>query len=265
MSTFEKNAVIDSLTDHWRSCGVSNGETLLIHTSLRRIIRHFLKQGVRLDSNDILQTFLNAVGNSGTLLLPTFNISVQPLVKFDVRKSPSQMGALTELARQRRDSIRTQHPLLSFAVIGKRKNEFADLADYTGIGHSSPFARLLHLDGRIGVLGLPENESMSFYHHVEYMLDADHRHEVKFEAEVTQNNNSTVKRSHAFYARRRDDGIVTNVEPMGNSLWDKGFYSGERFDEGLGFRSVRAIDVFRETAKVVVSGNARGMLYDYEF
>lgn len=55
---------------------------------------------------------------SGTLLFPSFNFEFTESVPFDIKTTPSHMGALTEAARMHSQAIRTGHPIYSFAAIG---------------------------------------------------------------------------------------------------------------------------------------------------
>lgn len=254
------NQLRRELVATWRAAGIEDGNVVLVHSSLKPTILRCREKGMDCTPTDILESFIAAVGQKGTLLLPTFNINVQPLVRFDIRHSPSKMGIVTEIARQREDFLRTRHPVLSFAVHGRLARDFERCDDYTGIGHQSVFARLHVEDGLIAILNLRENDSMSFYHHVERTLGVDYRWTIDFEAEVTDGQ-GCYRRKHGFYARKRDDGVVTSVDRMGERLWQQGCYCGDRWNEGSGLRTIRAHDVFRHTVEVIRDGEAKSYLY----
>ncbi len=253
---------VDYLAGCWAKAGVCRGDVLLLHSSITKTIGRARRKGVPIAPMELLRSFLQSVGEEGTLLLPTFDINVSPLVRFDIRNSPSKMGALTECARSYPGAVRTRHPILSMAAIGKKAAAFGECDDYTGIGKGSPFERLLELDGRIAVLGLKENDSMSFYHYVENVNGAAHRWTIGFETEFVDWDGSVSMKKHGFYARRRDEGIVTNVEPMARLLWEKGLYAGEPHTEGAGLRTILAKDVYRETEQIIREGKSEGNLYE---
>ena len=77
------------------------------------------------------------------------------------------MGSLTEYVRKNKNIIRTGHPIYSFGVIGAKENKFKDVNNVSGYGKDSPFSILTSLDGKIAVLGLNEQRSMTYYHYVE--------------------------------------------------------------------------------------------------
>ena len=98
-------SVVAQLSQQWRQCGVEPGDTLLVHSDLRRTLRTARKSGHRLTPEDVLESFLDAIGPDGTLLLPTFNFDFTSGKPFDIRQTPSQMGVLTEAGRQQARNI----------------------------------------------------------------------------------------------------------------------------------------------------------------
>src|SRR5262245_31554345 len=77
-------------------------------------------------------------------------------------------------------AVRTGHPIYSFAAIGKRADEFRGVRNFSGYGEDSPFGVLHHADGRMAVLDLPDNDSMTFYHYVEESCSAPYRYHKRF-------------------------------------------------------------------------------------
>lgn len=247
----------DSIFELWSDLSISGGDMLLVHSSMHRIMRTY---GV--SPKQVIDYFLERVGPEGTLLFPTFNINVEPHLVFDLIRTPSKMGTLTKAAMNDNRFTRTLHPILSFAVAGKHREHLRSLDSYTGIDEDSVFATLHKNDAKIAIIDLAENDSMSFYHHVESCIGVDYRWVINFEAEIVLENGDSLRRKQGFYARRRDDGVTTAVNPMGEHLWTLGYYSGMRPGEGHGTRVIGARRLYSETAAVIQSGRAEGMLYE---
>jgi aminoglycoside 3-N-acetyltransferase len=55
--------------------------------------------------------------------------------------------------------------------------------------------------------------------------------------------------------------VLTAVNPMGEKLWLKGLYSGQRPGIGVGMRVISATSVYSETSAVITAGTALGLLY----
>ena len=257
-------SIENELTSQWQSSGIKNGDTVLLHSNVSNTLRRIRKMGEKPSLEIILNSFLNAVGPKGTLVLPLFNFDFTQGVAFDLHETPSHMGALTELARNHPNAIRTGHPIYSFAVIGANASIFDGTKNFSGYGKDSPFAILHELKGKIAVLDLPDQNSMTFYHYVEETCDVPYRYHKTFTALYKDTNGSFKKQTFGLFVRDIDAGVHTKVNPMGELLWDKGLYQGSRPKVGTGLRTIDAEALFDETKKIIDSGNAKGLLYDIQ-
>lgn len=227
---------ISHLTDAWTAAGIETGDAVLIHSSCKRIAKLL---GSPDPIGDILASFRRAVGPRGMLLFPLFNFdwcAGKP-------RGQSEMGALTERAEIQPDATITQHPVYAFAIIGRYPWPLNNKSAY---GEHSPFAWLHECGGKIAVLDLDERNSMTSYHYVEEMLKVPYRFMKDF-------------RGWTIYVRQ--DGVKTDVYPMGEILWDRGIWKGEREGVGYGLRVAKMNEIFDATAEIIRSGKAEGTLY----
>lgn len=248
----------ETLAKSWNACGINLGDIVLIHSSLRRTLT---------DNNttpqEVFESFLDAVGPTGTVLFPLFNFDFTKGTPFDIRSTPSQMGTLTEAARRYPGAIRSGHPIYSFAVIGPQAEKF-EVDNFSGYGSDSPFAILKELDGKIAVLDLSDLNSMTFYHHIEEMHQVSFRYHKEFTADYTDANGVTSNRTYGLFVRDLERGVLTDVNDMGELLWEQGLYSGSRPNEGAGLRTISARAMYAAVAEVIESGRAEGLLYSIE-
>jgi len=256
-------SVAHLLARQWRDAGVQPGETLLLHSSLRRTTRAVVRAGGQVGeaAEIVLDSFLEALGPDGTLLLPLFNFDFTSGAGFDIRATPSQMGALTEAGRMRPGAVRTGHPIYSFAVLGARTADFRGVENFSGYGADSPFAMLRAMGGRIGVLDLPDQHSMTFYHHVEEMKAAPWRFHKTFEGDWIGSDGVRATRRFGLFVRDLERGVVTDVDAMGEQLWSSGLYHGDRPGQGTGLRLIDANALFGAVGEVIDQGKAEGLLY----
>jgi aminoglycoside 3-N-acetyltransferase len=257
-------ALKQQLTSEWHAAGVAKGDMLLIHSSAARTLRRISKMAGSVDPSVVIESFLDAVGELGTLLLPLFSFEFPKGVTFDIRNSPSQMGAITEIGRSWPGAVRTGHPMYSFAVLGKDAEMFRGLKNFSGYGEDSPFGVLHRRSGKIGVLDLPDQHSMTFYHYVEESMNAPYRYHKIFTGRYIDEEGVETSRSFGLFVRRTDQGVVTHVNPMGEILWEKGLYTGCRPSQGCGLRVISSASMFDEVAAVLRSGRAKGLLYEVE-
>jgi aminoglycoside 3-N-acetyltransferase len=162
----------DALSAALRRVGLVPGDTVMVHSSFDRFA------GFAGKPSDVIRTLQEMVGPTGTLLMPTLpftGTAVQHASRglvFDVQRTPSQVGLLTELFRRSPGVARSVHPTHPVAAWGARVTEL--LANHhlarTPCGEGTPFARLVDHDGRILFLGAGI-ESMTFFHYVEEVLE----------------------------------------------------------------------------------------------
>lgn len=253
---------VNWLKKRWLSAGVEEGDTLLLHSNIMRTLGVLRRNGYKPSAKAILESFIQSVGEQGTLVFPLFNFDFRSGVQFDIRTSKSHMGALTEEARNHPNAVRTGHPIYSFCAIGKHASKFEGLDNVSGYGADSPFAMLRELDGKIAVLDIIENGSMTFHHHVEEMMLVNYRYMKYFEGDYIDRNGSKTKKSYSIYVRDLDSKVETNLEPIGVKLWEASIYKGDLPNTETGLRIASANEVFEFVSNVIAEGNALGNLYE---
>jgi aminoglycoside 3-N-acetyltransferase len=155
-----------------RRVGVMTGDTVLVHSSFDRFAAFLGKP------TEIIAVLQEAVGNTGTLLMPTLPFTgtaveyVKKGLVFDVKKTPSQMGFLTEMFRRSSGVVRSVHPTHAVAAWGRLAVEMVrdHAAAGTPCGRLTPYGRLLEHDGKILFLGT-DISVMTFFHAVEEILE----------------------------------------------------------------------------------------------
>jgi len=253
--------VVKTLCDRWRSAGLAEGEVLLLHSRLSPTLRRLVALGARPSPDLVIRSFLDVLGRQGTLLLPLFNFDFTKGFPFHIRSTPSQMGVLTECGRTWPGVIRTGHPIYSFAVIGNKVDLFRGIKNFSGYGADSPFGMLRQIGGKIGILDLPDQNSMTFYHHVEESCNVSYRFHKTFTGLYTGEDDIERQENFGLFVRDVEAGVVTHVNPMGERLWSLGLYQGDRPNEGCGLRTISATALFEAVAEVIHAGKANGLLY----
>jgi aminoglycoside 3-N-acetyltransferase len=262
MRTTEADAV-KLLCQDWLRAGLGNGDTVLVHSSIRRTLARLITMGCKPNCDLVIESLIQAVGNDGTLLFPLFNFDFTSGTAFNIAKTQSQMGALTESARLWKSAVRTGHPIYSFAVIGAAAEKFRSVNNFSGYGADSPFAILNQMKGKIAVIDLPDSSSMTFYHHIEEMLNVPYRYHKTFSAHYYGWDGIGEDKTYGLFVRDLVTQVFTDVNPMGEKLWSSGYYSGDRPGEGSGMRVIKASDIFEACKEVILAGKAEGLLYRF--
>ena len=238
MLTFEK------LVEGFRELGVAEGDTLLVHSSYKSFGE------VDGGPQTVIRALEAALGTDkdGTLIMPTFNFDFNKGVPWDVRTTPSKMGVLTELVRLDPRAKRVFHPFYSFAILGKHAEMLGGLKYKSAYERNSVFGKLRDLDGKIMVIGLSYNDSMTFFHHIEQLEGVDYRFLKQFTGEVTDENGNTYTDTFEMLVRDIDKGVMTMVDPMGALMEEAGIIKIRKIGEA-DVKLMKANEVYAFTAR----------------
>src|SRR5947209_7822942 len=109
--------------------GLKEADTVFIHSSLDQLNLGF-------EVPRVLPVIQQITGEKGTCLFPTYPRpkSYEFLSRgevFDVRRTPSYTGLLTEIARRDRNALRSLHPTKSVCAIGQHAKELVSTHQYS--------------------------------------------------------------------------------------------------------------------------------------
>ena len=117
----------------------------------------------------VLDALLEVVGDSGTLLVPTFCLSYARYGEpYYHEKTPSEVGPFSEYFRKRGGVIRSLHPMLSIAGIGINAAAILENIGKSGYGVCSPFMRFNDYRVKFLCLGIPLPRGITYLHHLEH-------------------------------------------------------------------------------------------------
>ena len=132
-----------------RQAGISSGQIVLSHSNIGFF-------GIPSEGNDretadriVLEGFLDVLGKSGTLIVPTFTYSFCKNETFDPDLSQSTCGPWSEYVRTQSTARRSLDPLFSVAAIGKQSREMTKDRPLECFGKGSFWERFLRADGVI--------------------------------------------------------------------------------------------------------------------
>ncbi len=256
----EKKLIVNELSKRWIKSGLCEGDIFLLHANIRRLLFEFKKKKISLNIKIIIDSFLNVIGKNGTLLMPLFNFDFTTEKFFSLNKTISKMGSLSENFRINYKVLRTKHPVYSFGVLGENVKKF-DTNNFSAYGVDSPFDILRKLNGKIGVLDLAEQNSMTFYHHIEEMNNVNWRYHKTFKGIYEEFDGKISEKKYSIFVRDLDKGVITYVENAGELLWKNGLYKGFRKNTGTGLRILDTIDTFNFISEIIQKGKAEGVLY----
>ena len=177
--TLERAPITESMIRRdLTAIGVERGTTLAMHSSLSAI------GWVLGGAPSVVRALLDDVGEAGNLAMPAasphcadpatwrepkvpdawIEEARENLPPFDMRTTPTTMGAIPETFRNWPGTLRSAHPLESVCARGPRAEQITRVHPIAfSEGPGSPFARLYELDSRILLLGVGFNRCTALH------------------------------------------------------------------------------------------------------
>ncbi len=165
-SVLSKEDLIQDLIE----AGITNDDLLMVHSSLRKIGK--IENG----ANTLIEALLHCIGTNGTLAMPSFPIREDAATTiqkgnftFDQLNTPSQMGMVTEIFRKMPGVKRSFHPTHPVCARGPLADHLTNshFGELTPFSENSPFRKLCNQNGKILLIGVTMNQSLTNLHTLE--------------------------------------------------------------------------------------------------
>ncbi len=153
-------------------------QILMVHSSINGLLPMYKGNAL-----ELLKALIEYCGPNRTLVMPAFNFgearegargTLKRNPRFDLRRTPSQMGLLTELFRRSKGVLQSRHPVYRVAALGPHAQELIRGHENapSGMGKGTPFDYMAQHNARI--IGIGKTfQVMTQTHHVESLLGSD--------------------------------------------------------------------------------------------
>lgn len=188
------------VTDALLSIGVTQGKVVLVHPDAI-VAAQFSPMPDERRLALLIEAVEAAIGDSGTLVIPTFSYSFTKGEPFDVLHTPSSVGMVSEWFRTQPGVCRSADPIFSFASRGPRAEELCAIPVQECFGANSVFAALHQWNAEIVDLGCSLSRGGTFVHYVETAHAVDYRYSKVFSGTVILPNGQTCERSVVYNVR----------------------------------------------------------------
>jgi aminoglycoside 3-N-acetyltransferase len=182
------------------SIGVSEGKVALVHPDAI-VAAQFPPMPNEQRLEFLIEAIQAAIGASGTLVIPTFSYSFTKGEPFNVLKTPSSVGMVSERFRMLPGVCRSADPIFSFASRGPRARELCALPVQECFGADSVFAALHRWNAEIVDLGCSMSRGGTFVHYVETAHGVDYRYNKGFSGTLILPNGQSCECSVTYNVR----------------------------------------------------------------
>lgn len=151
--------------------GIEQGDTVIVHSGWSPF------NGFQGTVQDAIRVFKEAVGPDGNLLMvsmPYRNAAYEYFEKlkcFNVNRTTSRMGMMSEVFRRQKDVLRSLHPAHPVLAWGKDAEWFIREHENCifSCGEGSPFEKLALKNGKVVFFDVEFN-NMTFIHYIEHVI-----------------------------------------------------------------------------------------------
>lgn len=203
---------LDRYAEHMR---IRQGDTILISHDARKMMWDAVSNHQKVDLNRFIDGLIEAVGDEGTVIFPTYNWDFCGGKPFDIRNTPCKTGILGIEALKREDFIRTKHPIYSFAVHGRFADELEAMENKDSFGLDSPFAFFKNNNVTNYVIDVSLQHCFTFAHFVEEHSGlVKHRYIKDFTAKYIDESGKESMRTYSMFVRDLDMNVETTIDPI---------------------------------------------------
>ena len=220
--------------DFLQGVGVEKGDIIDVSSDMANVLMYCRRIGVRLVPDHLIDALQELVGPEGTVMIRTFTWDFCHGEPFDIRTSPSRVGALGNSAMKRTDFQRTKHPIYSWMVWGARAEELLQMDQPSAFGPGSVFDFLDINHAKQLTLGNTSSDSTTQMHHVEAACKVPYRFDKPFTGEYTDYNGNTSRKTYSMHVRPLNLKVVnTEVDrdERGEELEKRGIMKVKHLDE----------------------------------
>lgn len=151
--------------------GIKKGDTVMIHSSFKHIDAK---------AEDFINFIKEYITEEGNILMPTHpKLAIENGIQvYDIDKSPSTTGYLTEVFRKSKGVLRSHHPFSSVAAWGKDRDYFLanNLNDKNPLPHGiySPYYKMTEKNSKSFCIGAIRKVNATVFHVAEEVLDEEY-------------------------------------------------------------------------------------------
>ncbi len=216
-----KELKIDRIVNY---LGVDKGDIVFLSSDIKRIVyEEYNRTGELPNMNILIDSFINAIGTEGTLILPTYNWDFCHGTPFDWRKTKGRTGSLGNLCLERCDFKRTKHAIYSYVVWGKYKEKLCSIDYKSSFGRNSIFGFMDRHHAKHVMLDVNFNRAFTFLHYAEEKVsNLCYRFIKDFTGEYIDENGKKTIKTYSMLVRNLLVGVKVDMTLFEQEMIDAG-------------------------------------------
>lgn len=249
--------------DFLSGVGIEKGDILDVASDLVSIMSYCKKQRLSFSPERLIDTLEDMVGAEGTVMIRAFTWDFCRGEGFDIQHSPSRVGALGNVAMKRDDFQRTRHPIYSWMVWGRHRDELCGMENVMSFGKGTPLDFLVKNDAKYVTVGNPSTRGMTLMHHVESLCQVPYRYEKVFEGEYIDALRKRSVRRYSMFVKPLNYSIEDIKDEKSTLFWD-GMYSCVKWYDGSLSVKIASCPQIKEKGMEEILENDGATLFRFE-
>ncbi len=182
----KKFSLKKELSDLLDKFKIKKGNSIVLHSNSAGLFQYGFQK-----KNEVYETFINTlierVGASGTIIIPTYNYDFTKNKLYDKNKTLSKVGLFSNFLLKKKSFYRTYDPIFSHIVIGKDKNKIEKCKISECFGDKSIFSHMHKLNYKIICFCCSPNK-ITFIHYIEKNMMVNYRYNKIFNGYIKKKN-----------------------------------------------------------------------------
>ena len=178
---------------------VLSGDVIMIHGDA--IVAAQLEGNKSKKIYNFIKEIISFLGKKGTIVFPSFTYSSTKSEIFNVQKSQSVVGLLSESFRKYDGVVRSKNPIFSVCSFGKYKRDFEYSCINDCFGENSCFGLLHSYGGKL--INIACNFEVTYLHYVEQKKKISYRYFKKFNGEILDNGKKSFVETRYFVGKKK--------------------------------------------------------------
>lgn len=230
---------------------IQKGNTIYIESDIFELLKYSKVKNIKIKVvlNQFLSLLKQLIGVNGIIICPSFSYSWALNKKnniFDVKKTKAKTGIFAEFLRIGKNSFRTEDPIFSFTIYGKKKKNFLDLSN-DSFGKNSLFDKINNENTWL-ISFLVKKFDPTFVHYVEQYFDENikkikYRKKFKLTGMINDYYNNNKKKTYYTFLRP-DNKYIYNENKIKKILSRKKLLKSIKFKNNTIFL-VKANNFFK--------------------
>lgn len=235
---------------------ICSGDSILLTSDILKLAMKARKKEREFSAAAFIDSFSDALGEEGTLLIPAYNYDLENGDAFSVADTRPMTGALALAVMGAKGYLRTLHPLHSFFVRGKYASHLSEIKNISSFGPDSPFAWMLEKNILMVFAGTTVAEALTFTHFVEESEKVKYRKYQKLMIRYTDAQGNTSPELFSIFSKK--PGWTMQLDRLNRLL------SGRELKEysinGIPFSAIRARDAYEVISRDICENGAASIV-----